>query len=301
MSQKDLYKDVEKNRYGYYELKGDFVKADIDSLYQDSYYQKEMSLYRKQYSERELEEKNYRLKEKRYVLENLLPVSEKRKKFLDVGCGEGFALKFFMEAGYEVSGIEFSLEGCQQHNSDVADKVVLGDALEVLSQMEKRCYKGTILMDHVLEHVVDPERLIKIITEISVPGTSLVISVPNDFSATQKKLYEEGYIETPFWVTAAYPPEHLSYFNKDGLNNLMTEYGWKMEVLMGSYPIDFHLFNENTNYVQKKNIGKSCYEAGLEIEELMRDVMGIEGLVDIYRKLGEAGLGRSMTGYFILQ
>ena len=70
MSQKDLYKDVEKNRYGYYELKGDFVKADIDSLYQDSYYQKEMSLYRKQYSERELEEKNYRLKEKRYVLEN---------------------------------------------------------------------------------------------------------------------------------------------------------------------------------------------------------------------------------------
>lgn len=47
MSQKDLYKDVEKNRYGYYELKGDFVKADIDSLYQDSYYQKEMSLYRK--------------------------------------------------------------------------------------------------------------------------------------------------------------------------------------------------------------------------------------------------------------
>lgn len=70
---------------------------------------------------------------------------------------------------------------------------------------------------------------------------------------------------------------------------------------MGSYPIDFHLFNENTNYVQKKNVGKSCYEAGLEIEELMRDVMGIEGLVDIYRKLGEAGLGRSMTGYFILQ
>lgn len=198
MPQKDLYKDVKENKYGYYELNSNFVKADVDSLYQDSYYQKEMSLYRKQYSEKELEEKNYRLEEKQYVLENLLSVSKKNGKILDVGCGEGFALKFFMEAGYEVSGIEFSLAGCQQHNSDVVDKVVLGDALEVLNQMEKGHYEGAILMDHVLEHIVDPERLIKIITEISTSGTCLVISVPNDFSATQKKLYGGGVYRKSF-------------------------------------------------------------------------------------------------------
>lgn len=81
----------------------------------------------------------------------------------------------------------------------------------------------------------------------------------------------------------------------------MAKYGWKMEIITGSYPIDFNLFNRHTNYVEKKEVGRECYESGLEIENLMRDAMGIDGLTDIYRKFGEAGLGRSITAYFTLQ
>ncbi|MCI8814675.1 MAG: GNAT family N-acetyltransferase, partial [Lachnospiraceae bacterium] len=301
MPMDDIFKDVKKNKYGYYELEKDFVKEDIALLYQDSYYQNEMALYQKEYAEEELEEKYSRLEEKRYILENLLSIPDENKKILDIGCGEGFALKFFGETGYDVSGVEFSLEGCRQHNPDVVDKIVVGDAFEALSQMKQEDYKGTILMDHVLEHVVDPERLVKKITEISAPGTCLVISVPNDFSDTQKKLYGGGYIKTAFWVSSEYPPEHLSYFNKEGLENLMAEYGWKMEVVTGSYPIDFNLFNEDTNYVEKKDVGKNCYKSGLEIEKLMRDAMGLDKFIDVHRKFGEAGLGRSLTAYFILR
>lgn len=65
----DIFKDVKRNKYGYYELEKDFVKEDIALLYQDSYYQNEMALYQKEYAEEELEEKYSRLEEKRYILD----------------------------------------------------------------------------------------------------------------------------------------------------------------------------------------------------------------------------------------
>lgn len=294
----NIFEDVTKNRYGYYELKSRVSDDELSKLYVESYYQDEMSTYKKQYTEQELEEKNHRLQEIYYVIEkhDLLKIGG---QFLDIGCGEGFALKYFMDKGYDVTGIEFSLKGCKYHNPEVADRIIKGNAFLALDSFDENYFLGTILMDHVLEHVTEPENLICKISAISKVGTCLIISVPNDFSDTQIELWKKGHIESPFWVSTSYPPEHLSYFNKDALKELLDAYGWKMKFVMGSYPIDFNLFNENTNYVHNKNRGKSCYESQLEIEELLYKTLGIEGVVDIYGKLGNAGLGRNITAYFV--
>lgn len=294
---RDLYSYVTKSKYGYYELKQKVDKEVTEKFYKDSYYQTEKSLYRKKYTDSEIAEKNRSLIEKRYMIENYISKTDRGNRLLDIGCGEGFALKYFMEQGYDVTGIEFSLHGCKYHNPEIVKKIISGDVFSVLDQFDG--YIGTILLDHVLEHIMQPEDLIRKITTISKKGTCLIISVPNDFSETQKRLWEKEYIDIPFWVTTSYPPEHLSYFNKDALKNLLEEYGWRMEAITGSFPIDFNLFNENTNYIKDKIKGKSCHKAALEIEELLYSVMKIGDIMDIYRKLGEAGLGRSITTYFI--
>jgi 2-polyprenyl-3-methyl-5-hydroxy-6-metoxy-1,4-benzoquinol methylase len=298
---KDLYQDVKRNKYGYYELSGIIGEDKLSEFYTNSYYQSDRAVYQHEYTDKDLKEKYNRLEEKKYVIENYLSTINREKKFLDIGCGEGFALEYFLRYGYEVTGIDFSTEGCKYHNPEVLEKIVVGDALYVLDKLYQDKYLGTVLLDHVLEHVVKPEKLIQKITMISRPGTCLIISVPNDFSETQIKLWEEGYIDTPFWVTTSYPPEHLSYFRKESLEKLLAENGWKMEFIMNSFPIDFNLFNENTNYVRNKEVGKSCYRASIEIEELMYKMVGVHGLVDIYRKLGEYGIGRDITAFFIRQ
>ena len=298
---RDLYKDVKKNKYGYYELSGIIGEDKLAEFYANSYYQSDRAVYQHEYTDKDLKEKYNRLEEKKYVIENYLASPNRGKKFLDIGCGEGFALKYFLQNVYDVTGIDLSTEGCKYHNPEVLEKIFVGDALCILDKLYQNKYSGTILLDHLLEHVMKPEKLIQKITMISNPGTCLIISVPNDFSETQIKLWEDGYIDTPFWVTTSYPPEHLSYFRKESLEKLLSEHGWKMEFIMSSFPIDFNLFNENTNYVKNRKLGKSCHSAAMEIEELLYTMVGVGGGVELYKKLGEYGVGRNITAFFVRQ
>ncbi len=47
--------------------------------------------------------------QKKRIIESHVHFSDNQKKisFLDIGCGEGYALKYFYENGYKVLGIDF--------------------------------------------------------------------------------------------------------------------------------------------------------------------------------------------------
>ena len=302
-NREDLFKDVVKTKYGYYQLKQKVTAEELALFYAESYYQNDTSVYRKQYAQKELKNKRCRLQRMQKIAERQMQGRDSGKMFLDIGCGEGFALQYFMEQGYDVTGIEYDVHGCEYHNPQVVDKIYKGDSYTVLSQFERQSCSGLILMDNVLEHVLDPECFIQKVTDVARPGTCLIINVPNDFSDTQLMLYEKGKIDHPFWVTvSSYPPEHISYFNKDALEKLLNAYGWSMAYIMGSYPIDFNLFNDHTNYIRNPQKGRDCYETMLEIEALMEELdPAADILTDLYGRRGKAGLGRGLTGFFILR
>lgn len=49
------------------------------------------------------------------VLEKLIEIKMPPKmKFLDVGCGEGWALKYFKEEMWEITGLDYSEFGCKK-------------------------------------------------------------------------------------------------------------------------------------------------------------------------------------------
>ena len=151
-----------------------------------------------------------------------------------------------------------------------------------------------VWIDNVLEHVTAPEFLVNEIKAIIEPGGILVIEVPNDFSFIQKHAIDKKLVDNEFWVVT---PDHLSYFNKEGLNNLLSSSGYQTIDFISDYPIDINLLNPNTNYVKDRTKGKSCHRERISFENLIHQ-RSMDDVLDSYRACAQLGLGRQITGFF---
>ena len=289
---------VKRTEYGYYELE---KREKCMEFYQNEYFQNNRGLYQNQYSVEEIEYFEKQNMQKHYIYSKVSK-PKKTKRLLDVGCGEGWTLKYFSDLKtekWDVLGIDYSSYGLEQHNKDFLEggEFFQGDIGTFLSTVGKDEKFDFISMDNVLEHVDNPIEQLKLLTELANEKCVLWIKVPNDFSKTQRMLMDKGYIDHEFWVVE---PDHNSYFNKAGLINLAENCGWHCERVLGTYPIDFNLFNDRTNYIKNKEVGKACYHAGMEIEKMMLDI-SIEDKIRIDESLGSMGLGRELIGVFMLK
>lgn len=141
----------------------------------------------------------------RQVLLNKLNLSLDRKKFqygldlieeylpqkgnlLDVGCGPGVFLEVARERGWHVCGVEFN-SWCVQHlremNIDVIDVPIQQASLP-------HDFYQCVTLWAVLEHIVDPENLLKDIHRILTTGGILLILVPNIDSLANRLLHERS-------------------------------------------------------------------------------------------------------------
>ncbi len=284
-------------KYGYKEVKDKPSPEELQAYYTEKYYgtDRKFNKYQKEYGQAERTFLQNRLKRKCQILERMAGMELKGKRALDIGCGEGWALDFFLNMGMEVKGLEFSLNAVNEINPQVAKCVQEGDVFKNLDKLlaSKEKY-DVILMDNVLEHVLDPEYFVLELKNILTPSGVLIVEVPNDFSKLQSYLMNENKIDREFWI--AYP-DHLSYFNYKGLKNIFVENGWNALDISCDFPIDMHLLNENTNYVQDKSKGKSVHFARVEWENLL-DEISVEKANQLFSIYAEMGLGRNLIGYF---
>ena len=92
-------------------------------------------------------------------------------------------------------------------------------------------------------------------------------------------------------------PDHICYFTKEGLIALCRDVCWDMKIIMADYPIEFNLFNENTNYIEDPGKGKSCHRARVRIENLLNENSPNKTNA-LYRALGELDLSPDIIGSF---
>ena len=286
---------VRLTEYGYYELAEKPTPEGLKEYYAAKYYQQSVRTHQHEYGAAELSFRRNKLEQKRIKVESLLDPREGQRRFLDIGAGEGFALGHFAGAGWEVTGMDYSSFGCGMHQPELCDRLLVGDLNELMEQlrMDMKKYQ-LILMDNVLEHVLEPLEVLKTVKELLAPGGVLIVEVPNDFSVLQMCLLESGRIPSPFWVVA---PDHVSYFNHQGLRALAKEAGLEQCALMSDFPIDFALCNEHTNYVVDKSKGRSCHGVRVELDNLIHEISP-EGANQLYEALGSLGLGRQIVAYF---
>ncbi|RJF98619.1 class I SAM-dependent methyltransferase [Noviherbaspirillum saxi] len=288
---------LQLNRFGFHELKEKPTPEALEQWYAQTYYQDTPDTgYEQVYSAEEQAFIENKIAQKYLVLESLRAGADTvGQRFLDVGCGEGWSLKYFAEKAWTIQGLDYSEFGCRHQNPGCLDRVTTGDVhhnLKIL--VEKGMQYECIWLDNVLEHVLDPLAILSDIHKLLAPEGVLMIEVPNDCSAVQHHLLDKGIISQSYWIA---PFEHISYFNKDGLLALCDEAGLRCEDLMADHAIDLSLFNPRTNFVEDKASGKACHHQRIAIENFLHGISP-EKTNALYRAMADMGLGRQVIGFF---
>lgn len=261
----------------------------LKAFYSQAYFQDSHGTYAQAYSAEELQH--------RALLADLmlLALGEARGaggSLLEIGCGEGWLLKAALAAGYDARGLEFSDYGLQRFNPELAARVEFGDAFEALDRLiEAGAGIDVCVMEHVLEHVLDPEALLARLPAVLAPGGVVAITVPNDFSALQLEALARGHIDREFWVA---PPQHLNYFNAENLPRLLGRMGFEVVGGYASFPIDTFLFHPGSNYVRNPEAGKGAHQARMALDLLIAR-NGLAAFHGLAKALLACGVGRSIT------
>ncbi len=213
----------------------------------------------------------------------------KRGAILDVGSGPGFFLKFGKERGWNVLGIEPSMQAAAHARSLGVD--VVGDFLTPENAGEFGQFDA-IHASLVLEHIPNPREFIDIIFCLTKPGGIICLTAPNDYNPFQKALKDaDNY--APWWVE---PTHHLNYFTPDSLSNLIERCGFDVVLKESTFPIDLFLLMGD-NYVGDDTLGRTCHKKRVRFEQTLHK-SGQNALKrELYQALAKLNLGREICVY----
>ncbi|MEM7393491.1 MAG: class I SAM-dependent methyltransferase [Verrucomicrobiota bacterium] len=286
----------ENETYGFQEVVPRPSAEELRQYYADKYYEGG-SIYQTSYTEEERRYLTNKIAQKDEALKSYL-LGDQTTSLLDVGCGEGFTLAYYLAKGWEVRGIDFTDTGLNQFHPELRDRVTVGN---IFDEMDRLCREenrfDVIWLDNVLEHVADPVRLIKTCHLLCAPNGVLVVEVPNDFSGLQKALSDRNRVSKKYWIAH---PDHLNYFTRTSLIRLCEGNGWDMGRVLGDFPIEWFLMNGHSNYVEDRSKGRAAHEARIFLENFLhREVEEPDVLNGFFEALAKTGQGRQLIGFFI--
>lgn len=278
--------------HGYWRAAQPPTEDELKAYYTERYYQEGRGSYETTYNAEELRHIRGKIA-LRWA--QIAPRFTAPGSLLDVGCGEGFVLDHAAAVGWTVRGIDFSAAGLEAQNPHCRPALETGDVFDILRRdIEAGASYHVIWLQNVLEHVTDPEVLLRDLKALVAPGGALVVTVPNDFSRLQHEALLTGRIDRPFWVAL---PDHLSYFTADGLKNIGRLTGWACESLLGDFPVDWFLFNHHSNYIADRSKGKAAHRARIALENLILESNPADAAA-FFAAIAQVGMGRDLTAIF---
>ncbi len=139
----------------------------------------------------------------------------KRGKLLDCGAATGFLMEVAAEIGFDAYGVELSEYGA----GEIAKRFGRDHVFQ--GEIEQATFApgsfDVVTMYDYLEHVRDPERVLRRARELLAPGGVLSITTPSTGSFTH-------HVMGRHW--SHYKLEHLYYFGPDSLARLLERAGF---------------------------------------------------------------------------
>lgn len=144
------------------------------------------------------------------------PYKGSRNTLLDLGCGRGYFLMEAVSKGWKVKGVDFSSKEVDYATKRLRLDVVKSD---ILKYKDSNKYE-LITLSQVIEHVRNPNELIRKAKSLLTEKGLLYIATPNinSASAMVHGVNFEHLI----------PPEHLNYFNNQSLRYLLEVNGFRL-------------------------------------------------------------------------
>lgn len=148
-----------------------------------------------------------------------------RGRVLDVGCGQGWLLRAFRQAGWEVRGTEMS-DGAARYPREVLGLPVDVGSLEDLALPAG--HFDAVTLWHVLEHIPDPRVLLAAIHRVLRPGGALLVGVPN-FGGWEARLTRDKWFHLDV-------PRHLAHLTRPTLTQALANAGFRPRSWSGFAP-----------------------------------------------------------------
>lgn len=147
-------------------------------------------------------------------------------RMYDVGASTGSMLWHFRKLGWTVSGCDLSPKAVEQARSQNGIDMDLGSSDESLAD---RTGQDLITFSHVLEHIYDPAKTLRLAHSALAPTGFLLFEVP---CLAAPEITPPGF----------FMMEHVNYFEETTLTNLLNQTGFEIV----KAPIDLSL--EYYNY-----------------------------------------------------
>lgn len=201
-----------------------FVYADssMDQKALDAHY--EAPTYRFGHDVASSPESDVDLARFRDCAQSLAPLLPAGGTVMDVGCGTGLLLATFQEMGFECVGIDQSPVASEAGMKKYGVRIEVGSVFDLAGGKEF----DLVTTCHVLEHLVDLPAFLHRLWSLTKPGGILYVEVPNaedvlsfvDPQAPGEWMYVRD-------LYTHFTPEHVNFFSRASLRNLMVRYGFE--------------------------------------------------------------------------
>lgn len=141
-------------------------------------------------------------------------------RILDVGCGSGVLLNLLHKKGFEVSGVDLSIDAAEIVKQNYGLDVAVGSIEDVF--FDPGSFDVVVLL-HTLEHVPNPRAMLKEVIRILKPSGRLVVQVPN-IDSLQFRLFGVRWYGLDV-------PRHLIDYSQSSILKLLSEVGLNVKRL----------------------------------------------------------------------
>ena len=147
---------------------------------------------------------------------------KKNGRILDIGCGDGEFLLLLYKKGWKTYGIDISRKACKLA-TDKLKQNILNHELKDCNFPE--AYFDLITLNHVLEHLLDPNKELREIHRILKGRGMLLICVPN-IGSFQFKISKEHWfgLRLPWHVYQYSPNTIVAMLKKNGFEVVKITY-----------------------------------------------------------------------------
>lgn len=164
----------------------------------------------------------YRIEEKHFwfvirnevirIVINRFISPSKNKKFLEIGCGNGFVLGLLEKMGFSLTGLDIYLEGLKLARKRVSSKLICADIYKL--RIHER-YDVVGLFD-VIEHIEDDEFFIEKSSGFLKVGGKIILTVPADMR---------------LWSQIDQISGHKRRYTKKALVSLLEKCGYRIDFI----------------------------------------------------------------------